>query len=350
MRRRSKDETTEPAEDQPAEASTTEESTEIDSRLAPLEDFRSKSDQWIKEASAQLARVDTHLQHDEKRQKRLEERLAEFEDRIQSMLTLTEALSLGDNPFVRPYESAPEQATTPPPRPAVADIPPDLGLSDEGSAPRSAWRDEEGEPLGQELVRLGVEEDASSSHQQPPQDEANATESSEPPREPPMSPPQKRAAMKGHPNDALFEDPLHGLEAEASYLPETHEPATPLDESPSLEANAAQEAEQRLLLLQWASLLARHMHRIDVDAFLETYLHTGWVSHTEVEKVRALAVDLARHAPSPTEKLTREDLHIRTILLLSRLSTRTERGARRALRLVEDARSIAHADWLPAER
>jgi hypothetical protein len=350
MRRRKNEKEAPEQQDAPEEP--VEETTDpLDERLAPIEEFRGKADQWMKETAAQLARVATHVQQDEKRQHKLDERLAEFEDRIQAMLTLTEALSQGDNPFVRAPDAPPlqkshaatpesDQSESPKIKGPGSGLPSGTGSQErpdkvssfpQGNA--ALGREEEGEPAETEVIRPWADD----------QDIVEAAESGNPFIEAPDDDRPKGS----HPNDASAESERDLPEEIWDDDGDVGDPSIkPIGGGAPFDVDTAREAEERLILLQLASLLARHIDRIDIDAYLETYLRTGWIDHRNVERVRALSTDLALHADHSSARLNREDVHIRTVLLLSRLSNIRGRRHKPPEDIVSEARSLVEPSWM----
>lgn len=286
---------------------------ETKERLAKTEEFQERADGWMKEVTSQVARLATGAEKEEKRRETLEKRLADIEERIRSLLTLTEMISLDKNPFAStptqaatksaPSEpentrAAPEPAPEPVPEPSPPEPEPaQTAPVDPFAVPSQDNSEEEGEPTPPQLPPNGVEVIPVGPETQP-------TESKDP--APPT--PEKRNTKAYHPNDAAKEA------QPPAPLPETS-PAPPASASDPV----ADPVSQRLFVIAWADLLAPAANQVDLESFTQFYVESGWVDPQSARLVKPLARSMAPQNPPASIDLRR--LHEQTVHLLAEHGT-----------------------------
>jgi hypothetical protein len=107
---------------------------DIAGRVAQTEEFRERAERWMKEITQQVARLAAQGEQDEKRRAAIDRRIADIEERLKSLLTLTELVSLDKNPFAAP-RGAPAPAAPVPPAEAPKTAP-----ESPAAAPRAVVR------------------------------------------------------------------------------------------------------------------------------------------------------------------------------------------------------------------
>jgi hypothetical protein len=331
-------------------------SSKVEQRLEPLEEFRGRAEGWMKEVTAQVARLASSFEQEDKRRLALEDRLSDIEERIRSLLTLTELVSLDKNPFAaghgpKPVPSAatpkmapeaedvfsptaeeapaaassevglPQEEASAEESPAEAEVPPaepfpaegrpgveviPIGPPSDKVAPE--WDDHEEQPLAAE----SSEEDADSPEgpEPEPMDPAEnpivaepETVHPKPASEPSAVDPPGPSPQDFHPNDAAAE-------------PTPPSPGAPANQ-PSHRAVADDSAtRKRMLVIEWADLLAPYAAKIDVEAFTAFYVDAQWVDSATAGLVQRLCQEMASHVP-PVQEVQLKSLHAATVRLLA---------------------------------
>lgn len=344
----------------------------LDERLEPLEEFRGRSESWMKEITAQVARLASRNEDDERRKKGLDKRLGDIEQRIQSLLTLTEMLSMGSNPFVangdtRPQEApsssgvaqarpAPEKVTAPTagpedvpapvpsangtqaaPAPSEAADPPPSPVTPAETAPPSAQADAEDDgPLDIEEVLSAAPKTAVPA----PED----SEGSVPPQE---APPVKASPPAARPSRSYFSDLLatpRDARRPADKPAATAFPPPPEPVEPQPRRATSQGTAERLVLLEWAELLATRLPRNKIRDFLVRYEEAGWIDGPTASRVGALATGFQQESPDMPDVDGLHDVHVRSLVLLSFFEG-APIAQSEALDVLNEARQLAHGDW-----
>jgi hypothetical protein len=344
----------------------------LENRLAPVESLSKELDDWRKETSAQLARLSANLESDRDNKDEINKRLEGFEERLGALISLTEMISMEDNPFVdRPQRSPPQASASsasfppsdPPTHPPSQEPPsmteekqaphekPEPGQSDAAAAPSqeemSAEEDEQQTGPHRKIIKLS---DGPSKEQEGPshdenngdaadavkwddeQSEAFATKKEahnetddeasthdEPGEEVGRNTDREQAAVgryRAHPNDPAAD--AFGAPAVLSDVGSgrpTSEPVSSSTWRPST-GHKDKEAARRLRILQLSHMVACHLPGHEHAPFLGAYVASGWIDRDELSQIQPFIQDLARSSPSLTP-LPRHELHERTILLLS---------------------------------
>lgn len=304
---------------------------ELEARLQPLDEFRERADSWMKEITAQVARLAGRSEEEERRKKALDKRLADIEERMQSLLTLTEMVSLSKNPFAAPPSEAQPAAPEVPakaaaPEPLAEPTAPPARSSPAAQDAAPVARDPAPQPARYPVERPSLalsDEDAPAITARPPLHTS------------------QRPVHRAHPNDAGA-DP-----APQRRLAAPREDPRPSAREPGPHA-PAENARGRFLVLEWAALIAPSAYRIDLGAFLGFYVESGWIQPNVAAIVRNLALQLRREGGPSDEAPSLEELHARSILIVSQLQGE-EAPLDEAQHAFAEARAAASGAWITAK-
>lgn len=335
---------------------------DLEQRLGPIEDFQDRAESWMKEITSQVARLASGSESDTRRREALDKRLGDIEQRIQSLLTLTEMISMNENPFISGKEGGGGGGE---PQAAAQAAPPQAAMPQEQSlytpeAPQAAAHAPAESPAPAPAAQPAsshpndASAEAETPHKPPePDGSAEQTEPSEaePPQDAHEAPFEKRPAR---PREAP-PTPTPAPQADPSPPPLGRRlgPLVPVDEEPTDEAHTlptdapdpGRRAADRLFTLEWASMLARNLPRSEVPDFLDRYVEAGWVTRDMATRVRALALGLTQNDPEHPDQERLHELHLRTTVLLSHLDG-APLPADETKAVLDRARDLTTGEWV----
>ncbi|MBW3583969.1 MAG: hypothetical protein KY455_12820 [Euryarchaeota archaeon] len=343
----------------------------VDERLEPLEEFRGRSESWMKEITAQVARLASRNEDDERRKKGLDKRLGDIEQRIQSLLTLTEMLSMGSNPFVASADTRPQEAPQPPAipqaRPAAETLTAPSATPQEEQAPVPPANEAQPAPTPSGDGDVSPAQAGQADAALPPGEEGVDDEGPLDVKEVLSVAPKGAGTEPAKKGDPLQDEPAEKstptagppkpssssyfsdlLTKPASPSPPTRLPRElpPPPVAPTKEPTRAtpQGTAERLVLLEWAELLATRLPRGKIHDFLTRYEEAGWIDGATVSRVGALATGFQQESPDMPDVAGLHDLHVRSLVLLSFFEG-APIAQSEALDVLNEARQLAHGDW-----